>query len=293
LRTAQNEAMKILRNLLRFFAGMLIGFAVSLFVVLILQNSPAVSVPKLVGMEKDEAVKMLKMRGLTPHVVGTGDVVVAQYPHAGRNVRRGRKIYIHLGSGVPEKLPDVSMKDFRDVSAVLLERGYQVDPTYVWSDYPEGTVLDVFKYDGMLLKVLVSKGSHYLGPMPDVRFLPAKIAVSNLEKMGVHKITLTATENSSIPEGFVVEQTPAAMFTSDEITLFVSGSGNATVYAYFLYHFMPLPERLFILGVPVFVDGKLFEIVEHQEGRLFFGMLSVSKHDVEVVIGWHDVGEGL
>jgi stage V sporulation protein D (sporulation-specific penicillin-binding protein) len=60
------------------------------------QDAAPVTVPNLRGLEKNEALELLKQAGLNHDLVGRGDVIVDQFPIPGELVNRGERILLRI-----------------------------------------------------------------------------------------------------------------------------------------------------------------------------------------------------
>ncbi len=114
-------------------------------------NSPEVKVPDLIGKQKEEAFKILETMHLQPVLQGTRydekfpkDQVMFQNPHAGREVKINRRIYLYISGGEPLiKLPNLVGKTLRDAKITLERLGLAVHTIKkVRSEFPPDIVVD-------------------------------------------------------------------------------------------------------------------------------------------------------
>lgn len=131
------------------------------------------TVPGVTGLPLAEAQKQLTQTGLRWRVIGTGETVTDQLPHAGSVIGQGSQVILYTGatpSQESEQMPDVTGYTYRDAAQIL--NGYGlfirtdssvIDPdTQVVSTQtiPPGTSVD----HGTVVNVtLVSGGSDMLG----------------------------------------------------------------------------------------------------------------------------------
>jgi|GEM_PF-2504703 len=285
--------MKILRWFLRFFIGILTGFLFSVVTIWFVQmNNPHVEVPNLLNKSVIEAREFLESRGLGIQVVGSGDRIVSQYPQPGHLARKGRRVYVHLGRTERPEVPDVTFLQFEDAARILMALGFEVDPTFVWSGYESGIVLGTYT-QGKLVKVLVSKGKRWVGPAPNMRFLPLRLAEELCYKLGID-YSVEKTE-SVYPSGVVVDQKTVEDFPKAKVNLVVDNGASFTFFVYTYFRKLPFRERLYTLALPVIdVDSeRLIALIRpERDGQVIFGWMSLKPLQLEV-IRWRDGSGGL
>ena len=104
---------KIFKKLLIILVVLIVGFAGILLlldkvIMPSIVDRPIVTVPDLVGMKKDSAVKVLDSLGLVPVLKGPRynhqypkDYVIFQKPHKNVPVKINRRIYLAISGGDP------------------------------------------------------------------------------------------------------------------------------------------------------------------------------------------------
>lgn len=133
-----------------------------------------VTIPKLVGLQQEEAIKLLDSLGLEPRDGGSRTdyrypvgVVVFQNPAENVIVKKGRRVYLTLSGGEPEVVvPNLKGKSLRDAKFTLDRSGLKLGETeYLPSDeFPENTVVDQSIQMGSKVKknsfvsIIVSQG---------------------------------------------------------------------------------------------------------------------------------------
>ncbi|HCZ07131.1 MAG: eukaryotic-like serine/threonine-protein kinase [Thermotogota bacterium] len=288
--------MRTLRWILRFLTGLLAGFLFSLVIIWLIQfNNPHVEVPELIGRTVTEAREMLKKNGLGIQTAGSGEYVVSQYPPAGQLARKGRRVYVHLGRSRNVEIPDVSFLKFEDAAQIIEALGFEVDPTFVWSDYEPGIVLGTYR-EKNLVKVLVSRGKRWIGPAPDMRFLPLKLAEELCEELGIdYSIEKVLKRESLYPSGVVVQQTTLKSEPKTDVRLFVADDTSFTFFVYTYFRRIPFEERVYTLALPVLdiASGRLIALIQpEKDGTVVFGWMGLTPLQLEV-IRWRDGSGGL
>jgi serine/threonine-protein kinase len=160
-----------------------IGYLLGLFFIFILFNnllmplyvhSAEVKIPKVIGLNQNQAVELLEDAGLEPIVGGTsfaenvpqGSVMV-QKPGSGEVVKRGRRVYLFISGGEPTvKVPSISGKSVRDARFVLERMGLKMGRvSEVASDSPKDIIVSqefpvgVSIKKGATINVSVSAGT--------------------------------------------------------------------------------------------------------------------------------------
>ncbi len=111
-----------------------------------------VKIPNLIGLQNEEAIKLLDSLGLEPREGGTRPdvrypigVVVFQNPAENAIVKKGRRVYLTLSGGEQEVVvPNLKGKSLRDAKFTLDRSGLKLGETeYSPSDeFPENTIID-------------------------------------------------------------------------------------------------------------------------------------------------------
>ncbi len=93
-----------------------------------------ISVPEVVNLSPEEAVKVLKVEGLKAEVKGEGKVVTSQTPAGMAKVETGTKVILNLGEAdqslIPGTVtvPDLTGKRIREVAELLSAMGLKLNP---------------------------------------------------------------------------------------------------------------------------------------------------------------------
>jgi serine/threonine-protein kinase len=158
---------KILQNpLIRKTLYILLGLIVLLLLIdrVLLPwyvSSPEVVVPKLTGLNKEEASDVLKKLKLEPVVGDTSydehfpkGTIMLQRPEAGKVVKHGRRIYIFISGGEPVvRVPLLRGKSVRDAKFSLERIGLKLGSIdEVPSAQPKGMIFDQQYEEGTKLK---------------------------------------------------------------------------------------------------------------------------------------------
>jgi eukaryotic-like serine/threonine-protein kinase len=114
-------------------------------------SSPEVKVPKVVGLNEDEAVRVLKDADLSPIVSDTtfdenfpkGSVIV-QKPMTGDIVKKGRRVYVFISGGEPYvSVPILKGRSVKEAKLSLERVGLRVGSvSELPSDNPKGVIFD-------------------------------------------------------------------------------------------------------------------------------------------------------
>ncbi|MCD6254234.1 MAG: PASTA domain-containing protein [Thermotogae bacterium] len=285
--------MRVFRWFLRLFVGILIGFLFSVVTIWLFQmNNPHVEVPNLLNESVTKAREILESRGLGIQVVGSGERIVSQYPLPGHLARKGRRVYVHLGQRERPEVPNVTFLQFEDAARILMALGFEVDPTFIWSGYESGIVVGTYT-QGKLVKMLVSKGKRWVGPAPNMRFLPLRLAEELCCELGID-YNVEKTE-SVYPSGVVVGQKTVEDFPKARVNLVVDDGASFTFFVYTYFRKLPFWERLHTLALPVIdTDSeRLIALIRPgRDGLAIFGWMSLKPLQLEV-IRWRDGSGGL
>lgn len=118
------------------------------------------TVPNLVGINKENAVEMLKQMGLEPVERGPKydeqipkDHVIFHNPKAGKTVKEGRRVYLYISGGDPLiKMPSLVGKTRRDAKITIERLGLKIDTLIdVRSEFPANIVVEQNVPEGQYL----------------------------------------------------------------------------------------------------------------------------------------------
>ena len=191
--------------------------AVTIFVSL---GPPKVTVPKLVGQSRDDAIAALTERGLKFTVADVfskedeGEVV-AQFPTPGKRVNKGSSVRINVSRGLqPVGIPTVVGETYESAASQLQAAGFAVARQDVDSDQPKGIVVrqspagGAQASRGSTVTLSVSKGPKE-SAVPDVTSQQEDIARATLESSGFDVVVQDEETTDPNSDGIVLNQDPA------------------------------------------------------------------------------------
>jgi beta-lactam-binding protein with PASTA domain len=198
-----------------------------------------VSVPDVIGQDRDTAVAAVKAAGLVPQVfrlpsAQPKNTVIAESPQPGTRVSGGSKVRLNVSGGQPGNavpppppagstkpatvtVPDVTGQPQEAAQRKLNSAGLKAGAVYVPSDQPEGTVVSQSPNAGTTQK----RGTRIqlnvsLGPspgeqraVPDVLGEDPAAAKTKLESAGFKVQTLPQGVTDASQIGTVVDEQPA------------------------------------------------------------------------------------
>jgi eukaryotic-like serine/threonine-protein kinase len=181
------------------------------------KGKETVTVPSVIGKNRDDAISTLVNAGLEPKAFAVAssrpvDTVTGQDPPAGKVVDKGSRVRINYSSGPAEvDVPSVIGLQFDQASAALQGQGFAVARTDVESDRPKGEVVDQSPsgqaQKGSTINLSVSKGPK-TSSVPDVTSQDEASARSTLEQSGF--VVQVRNQDVTDPglEGIVLSQSP-------------------------------------------------------------------------------------
>lgn len=196
--------------------------------------------PNIVGLNKNEAIKIIEDLNLTPIVVGPSydarykiDEVIFQKPYAGTSVKENRRVYIHICGGEPIiKMPQLVGKTYRDASVNLERIGLFVKSIEeVSSELPIGTVVgqgyssesELEKGDSVKLQISV-------GAKKGMVRAPNIIAKSEKEAEKIlHKLSLRLGSKSYISSPTLLPNTIISQSPNEDDLLNIGDSVNVII----------------------------------------------------------------
>ena len=205
------------------FAALGVLAVIALVAALLLNRGGAdrVAVPDLKGRTEAAAVALIRQAGLAAqpgdpvqNATCVKNTVVNQDPPAGTELEKNREVtYQVCGGPKMVTIPPVIGSTYTNVKQQLENLNLKVDPDYVDSGQPEGTVIKVDPTEGekvpenTTLKVQVSKGN--VAQVPDVIGLPKDQAVKLLENAGYRVKVRPGNEVPAADAGKVSAQNPS------------------------------------------------------------------------------------
>ncbi|MBU1098829.1 MAG: PASTA domain-containing protein [Bacteroidetes bacterium] len=121
-------------------------------------SAPEYDVPNVVGLNKDEAIKVLTELNLNPILQGPRydarypkDHVIFQKPSSGVMVKEGRRIYLFVSGGESLiKMPLLFGKTFRDTKVTIERLGLILgEVEEVKSEMPAGRIIEQHPLEGV------------------------------------------------------------------------------------------------------------------------------------------------
>lgn len=206
------------------------------------QQGETTKVPNVVGMNVDEAIRLLSDAGLNGKQAEIRSdkqfpegTVSVQTPVAGSEVKFGRGVYLTVSGGETlTPVPGLRGKSVRDATLTLERFGFKLGAvTYqVSAEYPENTVIEQSIADGTNvpagtpISVVASQGpSANRVPVPNLIRTPLAEAERILQQSGLKAGTITFQVNNNLLPNTVIDQYPRAggfAAIGQAIDLFVS-----------------------------------------------------------------------
>jgi serine/threonine-protein kinase len=181
------------------------------------KGKETVTVPSVIGKNRDDAISTLVNAGLDPRAFPVAsnkpvDTVTGQDPPAGKVVEKGSRVRINYSSGPAEvDVPSVIGLQFDQASSALQAQGFAVARTNVDSERPKGEVVDQSPSDraqkGATITLSVSKGPT-MSTVPDVTAQDEGSARSSLEQSGFVVQVQRQDVNDPGLDGIVLSQSP-------------------------------------------------------------------------------------
>jgi eukaryotic-like serine/threonine-protein kinase len=189
------------------------------------KGKETVTVPSVIGKNRDDAISTLVNAGLDPRAFPVAssrpvDTVTGQDPPAGKVVEKGSHVRINYSSGPAEvDVPSVIGLQFAQASSALQAQGFAVARTNVDSERPKGEVVDQSPSDraqkGATITLSVSKGPP-MSSVPDVTAQDEDSATSTLEQSGfVVQVQRQDVQDPGL-EGIVLSQSPTGGSSAKE-----------------------------------------------------------------------------
>jgi serine/threonine-protein kinase len=181
------------------------------------KGKETVTVPSVIGKNRDDAISTLVNAGLDPRAFPVAsskavDTVTGQDPPAGKVIEKGSRVRINYSSGPAEiDVPSVIGLQFEQASSALQAQGFAVARRDVDSERPKGEVVDQSPSSqaqkGSTITLSVSKGPP-MSTVPDVTAQDEDSASSTLEQSGfVVQVQRQDVQDPGL-EGIVLSQSP-------------------------------------------------------------------------------------
>ena len=211
---------------------------------LYVKRGSVATVPAVVGMKKDLAMKTLSDAGYEPvqYEVRFDDkvadgLIIRQTPEGAEQTKPGRKVYLIISGGKEmATVPDLRGKSLRDAKMLLLKSNMSIgNVTYQYSDNePNGSVFNQTPLPGersttsTQVNLIVSEGA-LMGRVPVPNLSKLTIAQAN-DKLKAVKLELgKVTYQSGEPADAILDQYPTEGDLLNEgatVDVFVARGGN-------------------------------------------------------------------
>ncbi len=193
---------------------------------LIVSSSRTITVPNIIGMQRQQAIDMIESQGLKVERIAeqfnssvAHGVVVFQLPFPNSQVKEGRRIYLTVSKGDESiTMPDLSMMTQRDAQLALMRLGLQVG-TISW-DYrdslPENRVIRQSYLPGMsvgngsVVNLVLSKDSNATVIVPMLERLSMSDALRTLQDVSLQADDVVQQPDGTYAVGTVLKQVPTA-----------------------------------------------------------------------------------
>lgn len=188
-------------------------------------SAPENPVPNVVGMQKNDAIKILTDAKLNP-ILGEPrydmhfpkDHIIFQKPDAGSIVKENRRVYLFISGGEPLiKVPTLVGKTYRDAKVTIERLGLVVGNTQeIRSEFPSDIIVEQYPLEG----VNIAKGESVnlkisIGPKIGMLRVPNILAksLSNAENIlrrnSLRIGRITYLESPSLLPNTIVDQYPS------------------------------------------------------------------------------------
>src|SRR5262245_17192765 len=181
------------------------------------KGKETVTVPSVIGKNRDDAISTLVNAGLNPKAYPVAsskpvDTVTGQDPAAGKVIEKGSAVRINYSSGPANvDVPSVIGLQFDQASSALQGQGFAVARRDVDSERPKGEVVDQSPSSqaprGSTITLSVSKGPP-MSTVPDVTAQDEGSAQSTLEQAGFTAQVQRQDVNDPGLDGIVLSQSP-------------------------------------------------------------------------------------
>ena len=214
-------------------AGVAVAFIIGIIAILIIflpslfgSTGTEIECPDFVGKHWEEVTKNEEYLENFKFDVQWGEsseqefgYIYEQSKVAGRSVKVGSKITIYVSQGQKTvKVPDLYGSSVASATSTLKAQGFKVGEPIkiVDEEYAEGLVVKtepargIYANEGDEIILYVSSGAPtVLVDLPDVVGLTEADAKKRLEAEGLTVGTITSVDNSKLPKGYVVSQSPS------------------------------------------------------------------------------------
>ena len=182
-------------------------------------------VPNIVGIDKEEAIKLLTDQGLNP-ILGEPrydmnypkNHIIYQKPEPGVIVKEGRRVYLFYSGGEPlVKIPTVVGKTYRDAKVTIERLGLTLgEVEEVRSEFPANTVVEQDPLEGEnIAKGSVMNIKVSIGPklgmirVPNILAKSLRDAEAILKRNSLRVGKINYLESPSLLPNTVIDQYPS------------------------------------------------------------------------------------
>jgi len=227
----------MLKKLLIFAGLLVVLFFVfnNVIMPLYVKHSDTVKVPKITGMNFQEAKKILEDSGLE---IKQADVkydeskpiglILDQNPPGDETVKYGRRVYVTVCGGEQlAEVPNLKGKSMRDAKFTLEQRGLKIGETVRknTNELPEGFVLSQIIQPGSKIKrnspidLIISDGA-VIGDLkiPSLIGKTLEDAKKTITSGNLKLGKITYQTNNNVPPGQIIDQYPKAEKSANENT---------------------------------------------------------------------------
>lgn len=218
------EKKKNRKKILAIIIAIIVIIILTTILAFNLLSPKKVEIPDVANMEVEAAIKSLESAGLTigdRREANSDEVeeglVLKTDPKAGLTRIEGTKIDLFVSLGKEKvKMDNYVGKDINQVSSILENSDFSIETQEVYSEEPEGTIIDqqpsageevVQKNTTVVLKV--SRGKNYI-KVPNLTGYN-ETSLKEYERSSGFNIEINGQENSdTVPAGEVISQQPSA-----------------------------------------------------------------------------------
>lgn len=207
-------------------------------------NETMVTVPNVINLEKDEAIKALKKSKLDASIISarSNDVplnfVYSQTPRAGEVVKKNRAIKIYVNENRTNKIPELVGKTLTEAMRYLEENNIEIKRVdYIHTDRPDDEVLSVYPNNGKIAfgeKICLLVSTHSTisnNKMPNIVGLDVNEANRVLAQIGLKISDITKVDNTTYPSNVIVSCSPVpdmSVSKGTKVSVVISAPNDTT-----------------------------------------------------------------
>ncbi|MBU2494810.1 MAG: PASTA domain-containing protein [Bacteroidetes bacterium] len=202
--------------------------------------SDEVTVPDLVGKNKDEAVEILQNIGLNPIVEEPRfderykkNDVIYHNPRSGINVKTNRRVYLFISGGEPQiRMPKLIGKTLRDANVTVERLGLSLgDLEETRSEFPANTIIEQEFDEGEILpKGTIINLKISVGPQVGMIRVPSLLGKSVKEAENIlHRHSLKFGQKVYLSSPNLLPNTIIDQYPSEDKLLSYGDSVDVTI----------------------------------------------------------------